>query len=157
MKLLLASEFAGFPLKKQILQYLLDNGHEVIDVGQITEENKVRYPQAAANLAREIQKGTAAKGILVCGSGAGVGIVANKFKGVYCVTCESVYTADKIPFINDANVLALGGNVVAPANAFAMVDAFLQNSFAKDAAPERREMLTDMLADVKKIEDENFK
>ena len=157
MKVVLSSEFAGYPLKCHILKHLQECGHEVIDVGQKSETEKVLYPQATAAAARAIQNGEAEKGIVICGSGAGMSIVANKFKGVYCVACESTFTANGIPFINNANLLAMGNNVVGPGHAFAMVDAFLENGFAKGATEERRAMLQGMLDDVKKIEDENFK
>ncbi len=157
MKIVIASEFAGFPLKEFIKKYLIEKGHDVTDVGQQDEEHKVLYPQAASALARAIQSGKYDKGIVVCGSGAGVSIVCNKFKGVYCVACESMFTAQGIPQINDANVLALGNNVTAQKKACAMVDLYLSRYFAYGESPERKEFLTGMLNDVKKIEDENFK
>lgn len=157
MKVILSCEFAGYPLKKQVLEHLIECGHEVIDVGQKSDTEKVLYPDAAANAARALQRGEAKKAIVICGSGAGVSIVCNKFKGVYCVACESVFTADMTPFINDTNALAMGGNVVGKGNAFAMVDAFLKNSFANGAAPERRDFLASMLNTVKEIEAENMK
>lgn len=157
MKVVIASEFAGFGLKTAVLQHLKEEGHEVLDVGQQLAEEKVLYPQAAAALAAVIQKGDYAKGILICGSGAGVGIVANKFKGVYAVPCESIFTADGICLVNNANVITMGGNVVGSKNAFAMVDAFLNGSFAKNCDSARADFLAGMLAMVKKIEDKNFK
>lgn len=157
MKVVIASEFAGFPLKCFVLNYLKEQGFDVTDVGQRTEEEQMLYPQAAKNLAQAIQSGDYEKGILICGSGAGVSIVANKFKGVYAVACESIFTAQGIPVINDANVLTMGNNVVGPKNACAMVEKFLSNRFALGETPARKEFLTGMLNDVKKIEDENFK
>ena len=157
MKVVIACEFAGLPLKNAVLAHLKEQGHDVTDVGQKTEEEKVLYPQAASNLAREIQSGKFEKGIMICGTGAGVSIVANKFKGVYAVACESIFTAQGIPIINNANVLVMGNNVVGPKNACAMVDKFLANSFALGESPERKVFLTGMLNDVKRIEDENFK
>ena len=157
MKIVIASEFAGFPLKSFVLKYLQDSGHDVTDVGQKTEEDKMLYPQAASNLARAIQSGEYDKGVLICGSGAGVSIVANKFKGVYAVACESIFAAQGIPVINDANVLCMGNNVVGPKNACAMVDKFLAGSFALGESPERKVFLAGMLDDVKKIENENLK
>lgn len=157
MKIVIASEFAGFPLKEFIKKYLVEKGHDVTDVGQKDEEHRVLYPQAASALARAVQSGEYDKGIVVCGSGAGVSIVCNKFKGVYCVACESMFTAQGIPQINDANVLALGNNVTAQKKACAMVDLFLERYFAYGETAERKEFLTGMLNDVKKIEDENFK
>lgn len=157
MKVAISCEFAGYPLKKQVKEHLIECGYEVLDVGQLDEVNTIKYPEAAANLARCIQRGDAEKGILICGTGAGVSIVANKFKGIYAVACESLFTAQNIPVINAANVITMGYNVVGRNNAFAMVDAFLAGSFAKDCLPERQEFLSGMLNDVKRIENENFK
>lgn len=157
MKVVISCDFAGYPLKTAVLQYLKDNGYDVIDVGQKSEDEKILYPQAAKALAKVIRQKDADKGILICGTGAGVSIVANKFKGVYAVACESIFTAQGIPIINDANVLAMGNNVVGQKNAFAMVERFLSNSFACNETPERKLFLQGMLQDVKKIEEENFK
>ena len=157
MKVIVSCENAGYPLKEIVKEHLLAEGHEVIDVGRKTEEESVFYPAAAAAAAKALQDKVAEKCILICGTGAGVSIVANKFKGVYCVACESLFTANKIPFVNNANVLAMGRNVVGPDNACAMVDAFMNNSFAKDASEARRAQLQGFFDDVLKIENENFK
>ena len=157
MKVILTCEFAGYPLKAQVLEHLQACGHEVIDVGQKSADEKVTYPEAASAAARALQRGDAEKAVVICGSGAGMSIVCNKFKGVYCVCCESVFTADMIPFINNANALAMGANVVGKGQACAMVDAFLNNSFVKGAAPERAAFLTSLFDGVLKVEAENFK
>ena len=141
MKVILSCEFAGYPLKAQVLEHLQACGHEVIDVGQKSADEKVTYPEAASAAARALQRGDAEKAVVICGSGAGMSIVCNKFKGVYCVCCESVFTADMIPFINNANALAMGANVVGKGQACAMVDAFL----------------TSLFDGVLKVEAENFK
>lgn len=157
MKVILSCEFAGYPLKDLVLGHLQECGHEVIDVGQKSADEKVLYPDAAAAAARALQRGEAEKAIVICGSGAGMSIVCNKFKGVYCVCCESVFTANMIPFINNANALAMGGNVVGKGNAFAMIDAFLENGFGKGATAERAAFLASMFDSVQKLEAENFK
>ena len=157
MKVILSCEFAGYPLKAQVLEHLQACGHEVIDVGQKSADEKVTYPEAASAAARALQRGDAEKAVVICGSGAGMSIVCNKFKGVYCVCCESVFTADMIPFINNANALAMGANVVGKGQACAMVDALLNNSFVMGAAPERAAFLTSLFDGVLKVEAENFK
>ncbi len=157
MKVVIASEFAGYPLKQIVKDYLISSGHDVTDVGQVDENKKMLYPEASKNLAKAIQTGKYDKGIVICGSGAGVSIVCNKFKGVYAVACESMFTAKGIPQINNANVLAMGNNVVGSKNACAMVDLFLERYFAYGESEERKEFLTGMLNSVKEIEKENFK
>lgn len=157
MKVIISCDFAGFPLKKQVLAHLEASGHTVLDVGQTDEDTQVTYPRAAAAAARALQDGKAQKAIVICGSGAGVSIVCNKFKGVYCVVCESVYTANLIPFINNANALAMGANVVGKGQALAMVDAYLSNEFVKDATPERAAFLRGMFEDAQETEREQMK
>ncbi len=156
MKVLIASEGAGYALKEAVKEHLIRAGHEIVDVG-MTEGNPVSYPAAGAAIARALQQGVAKKAIAICGSGAGVCVTANKFKGVYAVTCESVATAKGIPVINDANVLAMGGNVVSPADACAMADAYLAAGFVQDFPAERAAYVENLLNDLKAIEEENFK
>lgn len=157
MKVIISCEISGYPLKCVVMEHLIAEGHEVIDVGQKNETDEVFYPAAAAAAAKALQEKRADKCILICGTGAGVSIVANKFKGVYCVACESLFTAGRIPFVNNANVLAMGRNVVGPGNACAMVDAFLGTSFAKDATTERRKQLQGFFDEVVKIENTNLR
>ena len=157
MKLIIGSDFAGFQLKEEIKQYLLQNGHQVEDLGQLEEEGMTPYFKVAAAVAKRLQEKTADKAILVCGTGAGMCIVANKFKGVYAVACESIYTARKTSIVNDANVLALGGRVVGGNHAVEMVESWLPLNFLEGFPAERHQFLTDALASVRAIEDENFK
>lgn len=157
MKIAIASDFSGFPLKEVLANHLTDLDHEVIDLGQFNEEEVFLYPQAATLIANAIQDEVCEKAIVICGTGAGVSIVANKFKGVYCVACESVYTAESISIINDANVLALGNNVIGHKNALKIVDAYLSTEFALGFSKERTNFLKNMLDDVRDIEGVNFK
>lgn len=157
MKVIVSSEVSGYSLKEEVVRYLKDKGYDVLEVGQMKNGPTVYYPEAASEVARMILGKQAEKAILICGTGAGVSIVANKFKGIYCVACESLFTAGKISFVNNANVLAMGRNVVGLGQAFAMADAFLESGFAKNASPERRDELQGYLNRVIKIEDENFR
>lgn len=157
MKVILSCEFAGYPLKEIVLEHLKACGHEVIDVGQKSADEKVTYPEAASAAARALQNHEAEKAVVICGSGAGMSIVCNKFKGVYSVCCESLFAANMIPFINNANALAMGYNTVGKGQALAMVDAFLDNGFVKGAAPERAAFLTSLFNKVVEIEEENMK
>lgn len=157
MKLVIASDFAGFTLKEAVKKHLIEMGHEVTDVGQQTPENQVIYVDAVANLAKAIASGEYERGFVMCGTGAGVSIAANKFKGIYCVACESLFTAPKCAIINNANVLAMGARVVAPDNACEMADAWLEQSFCKGFAPERAEFVGGLFKKLQAMEDENFK
>ena len=122
MKVAIASEASSFQLKEQVKKHILDLGYEVVDAGQQSEEENVLYYEAAANLAKKIQSGECERGIVFCGTGAGASLIANKFKGVYCVACESIFTAEKISLINNANVLAMGSRVVSFDMACEMAD-----------------------------------
>ena len=157
MKLIMASDYSGFLLKEAVRKYLVEKGHQVDDVGQRAPEERVPYVDATVNLVKQFQTGKYDKGILVCGTGAGVSIVANKFKGIYCVACESIYTASRIPVINNANVMSMGINVVGPDNACRMADAFLEQSFCKGFDPDRTQWLTTLYGKVQEVEKQNFK
>lgn len=136
-KVIIASDKDAFPLKEAVKSRLLSEGYQVSDVGQTADSEAVLYYTAAIRLAREIQKGTYARGILFCGTGAGVSMVANKFKGVYCVACESIFTAQRISSVNNANVLAMGSLVVSHAMGAEMAVRYLEGIWCDGFAPER--------------------
>lgn len=157
MNLVLASDFAGFALKEEVKAHLLAAGYPVTDVGEQEPGGGVVYVDAVANLAAVLQAGSCQRGILICGTGGGVSILANKYKGIYCVACESLFTAPKCAAINNANVLAMGGRVVGPANACEMVDAWLAQSFCQDMEPQRASFIRGLFNRLQEIENENFK
>ncbi|MCI8513865.1 MAG: RpiB/LacA/LacB family sugar-phosphate isomerase [Lachnospiraceae bacterium] len=156
MKLILAADFSGFALKETVKRHLEEQGHEITDVGHREDGQQVVYPEAAGRLCREFLKGGYDRGLVFCGTGAGVSITANKFRGIYCVPCESVYTALKCPVINQANVLAMGANVVGGENACKIADAWLSQSFCQDFAPERAAFIEGLYGKLQEIEAENF-
>lgn len=156
MKLIIAGEYSGFLLKEAVRKYLIDKGHQVDDVGQRKPEEKVSYVDSTIRLVKEFQTGKYDRGILICGTGAGVSILANKFKGIYCVACESVYTASRIPMINNANVISFGANVVGPDNACKMVDAFLEQSFCNGFDADRTKWLSTLYDKFLEVEKQNF-
>ena len=137
MKVAIACEASSFQLKEQVKKHILDLGYEVVDAGQQSEED-VLYYEAAANLAKKIQSGECERGIVFCGTGAGASLIANKFKGVYCVACESIFTAEKISLINNANVLAMGSRVVSFDMACEMAERFLAGRWCEGFAEQRR-------------------
>ena len=138
MKVAIACEASSFQLKEQVKKHILDQGFEVVDAGQQSEEENVLYYEAAANLAKKIQSGECERGIVFCGTGAGASLIANKFKGVYCVACESIFTAEKISLINNANVLAMGSRVVSFDMACEMAERFLAGRWCEGFAEQRR-------------------
>ena len=138
MKVAIACEASSFQLKEQVKKHILDLGYEVVDAGQQSEEENVLYYEAAANLAKKIQSGECERGIVFCGTGAGASLIANKFKRVYCVACESIFTAEKISLINNANVLAMGSRVVSFDMACEMAERFLAGRWCEGFAEQRR-------------------
>ena len=157
MKVALACDYAGYPLKKQVQAYLISKGYDVLDLGQSKDDEKVPYTVAVPKFAKALQNGEADKGIVFCGTGTGVSILANKFKGVYCVACESAFTAKMIAQFNGANAMSMGAKVVGPNNAFMMADLFLEGDFCKDLEPEMAEWITPLRKIMLQIEDENLK
>lgn len=157
MKIVIASDVSGFRLKEEVKKYLTEKGYDITDVGQISEEEPMLYFNAASNLAKEIQSGKFDRGIVICGTGAGVSMIVNKFKGVYCVACESVYTAEKTSLINNANVLAMGEKVVSYAMGSEMAERWLEGQWCQGFATERKVNNEKGYAVLKEIENGNFK
>lgn len=128
MRVAVASDHAGFALKRHVAGYLRDSGHEVIDVGADGEE-PVDYPQYAAAAARLVAGGEADTGVVVCGSGVGVSIVANRIPRVRAVNAHDQEEAAMARRHNDANVVALAGRRLTPETADRIVATFLQTEF----------------------------
>ncbi|HEX4804964.1 MAG TPA: ribose 5-phosphate isomerase B [Conexibacter sp.] len=128
MRIALASDHAGFQLKDHLASSLAAAGHEVIDLGTDGAES-VDYPRYAEPAARAVASGEADKGVLVCGSGNGVAIVANKVAGVRAVNAHDADEAEMARRHNDANVVTLSGARLAPDAAEAIVETFLATGF----------------------------
>ena len=157
MKIVIASDFSGFNLKQAVKKYLLDNKHELADVGQVDSENKVLYFDAAISLATAMQTGEYARGIVICGTGAGVSLIVNKFKGIYCVACESVFTAQKTALINNSNVLAMGEKVVSYDMGCEMVKEWLSAQWCEGFEEQRRKNNERGFEVLLGLEQKNFK
>jgi ribose 5-phosphate isomerase B len=138
MKIALAADHAGFPLKQHLVQFLTAHGHDVIDLGVNTADVPSDYPDAASAVAGEILQGRAERGILACGSGVGVSIAANKFPGIYASICHDTYSAHQGVEHDKMNVLVLGARVVGAALAEELSQAFLNAHFSGEARHERR-------------------
>ena len=128
MKLLIASDHAGFPLKEELRPYLQKLGHEVTDLGAYNAEPS-DYPDFAEKLGLELVKGQHQRGILICGSGVGVTIAANKIPGIRACMCHDTYSAHQGVEHDDMNVLVLGARIVGSALASDLVDSFLKATF----------------------------
>lgn len=128
MKISIASDHGGFDLKNKIKQYLISQGHEVRDFGTFTTES-CDYPDFARLAAQAVASGECERGIVVCTTGIGVSIVANKVKGVRCALCVNDDMATMTRRHNNANVLALGQKYVDEQTAQKIVDAFINTPF----------------------------
>ena len=137
MRIALSADHAGFELKQQLGAHLAKQGHEVIDLGAHSTA-PVDYPDSAEAVAQTMFEGQAERGVIVCGSGAGVSIAANKFPGIRAAVCHDTYTAHQAVEHDDMNVLCLGARVIGPALALGLVGAFLGARFSGDARHHRR-------------------
>jgi ribose 5-phosphate isomerase B len=129
MKLVIASDHAGFELKEEIRAYLAKAGYEVLDLGAYKVEPQDDYPDFAERVGDAIRAGEAPRGILICGSGVGVSIAANKIPGIRAAMCHDTYSAHQGVEHDDMNVLVVGARIVASALAYELVDAFLKAKF----------------------------
>jgi len=128
MKIAIGSDHAGFELKETIKTFLKEKGIEVRDFGTYSEE-RVDYPDYAIPLAESVAKGEEDFGILICGTGIGMSIAANKVKGIRASLCSDVYSAHSAREHNNANILCLGGRVLGKELAKEIVDKWLSSSF----------------------------
>lgn len=133
----LGCDHGGYELKQEIIKYLEEKGLAYKDFGCDSTQS-VDYPIYARKVGSAIQKGECEKGILICGTGIGISIAANKMKGIRAALCTDCFCAEATRLHNDANVLALGGRVVGPGLAVKIVDTFLNTEFSHDERHQRR-------------------
>lgn len=132
MKLVIGADHAGFPLKEEVRDYLAKAGHEVIDLGAYQVDPLDDYPDFAEKVALALKQGVAPRGILICGSGVGVCVAANKIPGIRAGMCHDTYSAHQGVEHDDMNVVVLGARIIGPALAFEVVDAFVKAKFIAD-------------------------
>jgi ribose 5-phosphate isomerase B len=137
MRVAIGADHAGFEMKRDLAGYVAQQGHEVTDLGTHSPA-PVDYPDTAEAVATAVRNGQADRGLLVCGSGAGVAVAASKFPGIRAAVCHDTYTARQAVEHDDVNVLCLGARVIGPALARALVDTFLAASFSGDERHMRR-------------------
>ena len=129
MKIAIGADHAGFPLKDQLVTYLNEQGHDVLDLGTDNPTDPKDYPDYAKAVAEKVIDGSVERGILVCGSGVGASIAANKMPGIYAALCHDTYSAHQGVEHDNMNVLCLGSRVIGIALANEIVDAYLNASF----------------------------
>ncbi|NRP21613.1 Ribose-5-phosphate isomerase B [Ensifer adhaerens] len=137
MRIVIGSDHAGFPLKSTIVEHIKSLGHEVVDVGSY-DPNPVDFPDVAKNVTASIIAGTAERGLLVCGTGVGASIAANKVKGIRAAVCHDVHSAHQSVEHDDVNVMCIGAQIVGAWLATDLVDAYLKAEFSTDEDFRRR-------------------
>ncbi len=152
MKIAIGSDKSGFSAKEAIRSYLAETGAEFDDLGTVDLEHVHPYYEVAEKVAPLVQQGVYDKAVLICGTGAGMSVVSNKFKGVYAVACEGVYSAKMARAINNANILCMGGWIVGPEMAVEMTKTFLATEWCQDLEDWRAANMHKFAAKVDEIE-----
>ncbi len=147
-KIVMGADHAGYTLKDKIKATLLERGYDIIDVGTFSSES-CKYPVIAHELCTILQKGEAELGILICGTGVGMSLCANKHKGIRAACVSDTFSARLTRMHNDSNVLCFGERVVGYGLAMELVDAFIETEFEGGRHAERVALIND-------IENENF-
>jgi len=140
MRIAIGCDHGGFVLKSAVVEYLRSKGHEVVDFGAYDCE-RVDYPVYAEKVAKAVASGDCAKGVLLCGTGIGMSIAANKVKGIRAAVLSDEFSAAACSAHNDANILCLGGRVVSPEKAVKLTDLWLSTPFEGDRHVRRLAMI----------------
>ena len=143
MKIAIGCDHVGFELKGKVIEHLKVKGIEVVDFGTNSTE-RTDYPIYGKAVGEAVASGECDKGILICGTGVGISLAANKVKGIRAALCGDCFSAEMTRLHNDANILAMGARVVGPGLALKIVDTFLDTPFSGDERHVRR---------IKQIED----
>ncbi len=146
MKIALGCDHGGLEHKNAIGEFLKENGFEVVDFG-IYEQVSVDYPDIAKKVCESIQQGEAERGILVCGTGIGMSIAANKYKGIRAAACSEHFSAKYTRLHNNSNILCLGGRVVGVGTAIELSDLFVNTEFEGG----RHQNRIDKIAEIEKL------
>ncbi|MEJ2023038.1 MAG: ribose 5-phosphate isomerase B [Maritimibacter sp.] len=142
-RIVLSSDHAAIPLRRAIADHISAQGWEAVDIGPMTPES-THYPQHGAAAAERVASGDCRLGIILCGTGQGIMMAANKVKGIRCGVCSDEFSARMIRQHNDANMLSLGARVLGEGLALAIVDAFLAAEFEGGRHGTRVDMIMDL-------------
>jgi ribose 5-phosphate isomerase B len=156
MKLLIGSDKSGFLLKEAVKADFIERGYEVEDVGTTDVENAKAFFGVAPIVAEKVQAGEYERAILICGTGMGMSIVANKFQGIRAACVESLFAAEKCRAINDANILCMGGWIIGPEMGVAMAKKFMDTEFTEGLEDWRAKNLVKAREVVLELQDKNF-
>jgi ribose 5-phosphate isomerase B len=137
MRLVIGSDHAGFGLKRLVLDHLRELGHSVIDVGSF-DDASVDFPDIAQKVGHAITSGTAERGLMVCGTGVGAAIAANKMKGIRAAVCHDIHSAHQCVEHDDVNVMCIGAQIVGAWLARDLISAYLAARFSTEEEFRRR-------------------
>jgi RpiB/LacA/LacB family sugar-phosphate isomerase len=137
MKVAIGADHAGFSMKEPVIQAVIEAGHEPVDLGTF-DCDSVDYPDYSEKVGRALQNGQAERGIVVCGSGVGASIAANKMRGIYAGLCHDTYSAHQGVEHDNMNVLCLGGRIIGPELAKELIKSFLGARFSGEERHARR-------------------
>ena len=143
MKIAIGCDHVGYELKKRVIDHLTEKGHEVVDFGTNSTE-RTDYPIYGEKSANAVASGECDRGIVICGTGIGISISANKVKGIRCVVCSELYSALLSRQHNDTNMLAFGSRVVGGDLALMIVDAWLSGEYEGGRHARRVQMISDI-------------
>ena len=150
MKVSIASDHAGYDLRQIVIKHLEEKGFEVLDGGAPNGTDSYSYVEAGKKIAEDVLSGKADRGIAICGTGIGISLVCNKYKGIRCALCSNEFMAKMCRQHNDANILAFGARVLGQGVALEMVDAFFTEEFLGGRHADR-------VNGIREVEDANFK
>jgi ribose 5-phosphate isomerase B len=157
MNIVIGCTRAGLKLKEHLIKFLIEKGNTVEDVGMKADGEFVPYHKAAANVASAVSEGKFERGIVICGTGAGSVIVANKFNGVYAVHCSNQFEAQKAAAVNGANVIVFGEWITPGEHATEILKTWMGANFGEGFTPEWTQFLQGALNEIKTMEKDNFK
>ncbi len=156
MKIAIGSDKSGFSAKEAIKAWLVESGADFDDLGTLDAAQPHPYYEVAGKVAPLMQQGVYDRAILICGTGAGMSVVSNKFKGVHAVACEGVYSAKMARAINNAQILCMGGWIVGPEMAVEMSKVFLATEWCQDLEDWRAENMHKFSAKIAALEEEIY-
>ena len=156
MKIALGADGYGFDLKQEIKNYLVEKGLEIEDVGINDADAPTPYYQTASEVAKQMANRQVDRAILICGTGMGMAIIANKHPGIYAAPCENTGTARMSRSINNSNILTLGGLITTPRVAQDIVDVWLNTEFTQDWESPIQAWLHNSMKDIAQLETQQF-
>lgn len=157
MDIVIGCTRAGLKLKDHLIKFLSENGYRVEDVGMKADGEFVPYHKAAANVANLVSSGKFQRGIIICGTGAGSVIVANKFKNVYAVHCSNQFEASKAAAVNGSNVIVFGEWITPGEHATEILKTWMAAKFGEGFTPEWAAFLQNAVSEIQAMEKDNFK